>query len=286
MRTLILIAACFLAMPGDAATPSHRQTAEQRRMAAVVASFDGIALADAAIEQQDRVAAAIAALPPHGPGPEHLVLAVGGSGWQAIFDREARRAAVVLAARHPGPSLVISNSAVQARTGVLASRRIVALALAGIGRRARPDDITIVYLASHGGEDANIQMDAPGLDFDDLTATDLAHDLDVAGLKHRIVIVSACFGASWIPPLASPTTVVIAAAAADRTSFGCDDSRELTLFGESLLAELAKPQPLAIAFATAKARIAAEERRLKITPSLPQAYVGSAMQAVWARDNK
>ncbi len=288
MRNLILLAA-FLGVamtPGDAATPKRRQTAEQRQMAAVVASFDGISLADAAIEQPDRVTAAIAALPAHHAAPERPILAVGGSGWQAIFDREARRAAAVLAARAPGPTLVLSNTAVQARGGVLASRRTVALALAGIGRRARPDDIAIVYLASHGGEDANIQMDAPGLDFADLTATDLAHDLDAAGLKRRIVIVSACFGASWIPALTSSTTIVITAAAADRTSFGCDDSRELTLFGETLLGELAKPQPLASAFAAAKARIAATERQMKIKASLPQAYVGEAMQAVWSGDAK
>jgi hypothetical protein len=286
MRRLILLAALFgvAITPGDAATTRRRPSLEQRQMAAVVASFDGIALADAAIEQPDRVAAAIAALPPHGPAPERPVLAIGGSGWQAIFDREARRAVAVLASRGAGPALVLSNTAVQARSGVLASRRTVALAIAGIGRRARPDDIAIVYLASHGGEDANIQMDAPGLDFADLTAADLAAALDGAGLRRRIVIVSACFGASWIPALASPTTIVITAAAADRTSFGCDDSRELTLFGETLLGELAKPQPLASAFAAAKAGISAAERRMKITPSLPQVSVGAAMQGVWAGD--
>lgn len=271
---LTLLASSSVAAP-------RRQSAAEAAMARVVATFQDVFTGDAAMAQPERVAAALAGLPPHGPAAEMPVLAVGGSGWQAIFDREARRAAAVLTGRYDGPALILSNTAAQARTGTLASRQTVKLALAGLGRRARPDDIVIVYLTSHGSEAANIQMDAPGLDFADLTAGDLAAALDQAGLRRRIVIVSACFGAGWFPALASPTTIVIAAAAPDRTSFGCDDSRDLTLFGEIILAELAQPQPLAAAFTAAKARIAAEERRLKVTPSRPEAQVGSEMQALW-----
>jgi hypothetical protein len=283
MRSPVFALLLLTLLASSSTAAPRRQSEAEAAMARVVKTFEDVFTGDAAMAQPERVANAIARLPSHGPDAEMPVLAVGGSGWQAIFDREARRAAAVLTARHHGPALILSNTAVQARTGTLASRETVRLALAGLGRRARPDDTVIVYLASHGGETANIQMDAPELDFADLTASDLAAALDKAGLRRRIIIVSACFGASWFPALASPTTIIIAAAAPDRTSFGCDDSRELTLFGETLLAELARPQSLSAAFAAARTRIAAEERRLKVTPSRPAASVGSDMQALWTK---
>jgi len=232
--------------------------------------------------QPARLAARLAALPPHAAAAETFVLAVGGNGFQAIFDREARRAADVLARRGGGPALVLSNSADQLSNGLVASPRTVERAVAAIGMRYRSGDTLIVYLASHGGRRGIIAMDAPGLDFAPLSVETLARALRRAAIDRRIVIVSACFGASWIAPLASPTTIVVAAAAADRTSFGCDDSRDLTFFGEAMLGELADPaRSLEVSFLRAKRRIAAEEHAERFVPSLPQAFVGAAMAERW-----
>lgn len=251
--------------------------------AAMVKRFEPLEIEDALVDQHARIEAGVAALPAHGEAAETLVLAIGGEGYLALFDREARRAATVLAARHGGPALVLSNTPEQVETGLLASRRTVALALAALGKRARPGDTLVVYLASHGGEDGSISMEAPYIEFAPLTANDLARAMDSAGFTRRIVIISACFAGSWIEPLASPTTIVVAAAAADRTSFGCDDSRELTVFGEALLGELATTnRPLATAFDRARQRIAASERAAAMEPSLPQASIGSAMASAWA----
>ena len=205
---LVAISAWVGLYPGVRAAVARRsaapvETADDRRARQVMDSFDELDVASALIDQPARIASAVAGLPPHALGPETFVLAVGGSGWQAIFDREAHRAAAVLTARTGGPALVLSNTATQVRGGLLASPRTVDLAIAAIGHRARLGDTLIVYLASHGGRDAVIAMDAPRLDFADLPARRLAADLDQAGLTRRVVIVSACFGASWIPALAS-----------------------------------------------------------------------------------
>lgn len=248
----------------------------------MVKRFEALDLEDALIDQHDRIAARVAALPAHSNHAETMVLAIGGQGYLALFDREAQRAAALLASRSGGPSVVLSNTPAQVASGLLASRRTMAMTMAALGRRARPGDTMIVYLTSHGGPDATIAMDAPYLEFAGLSAGDLAKALDAAGFKRRIVIVSACYAGSWIPAVASPTTIVIAAAAADRTSFGCDDSREYTLFGEALLGELAKPDlSLAEAFGRARNNIAVQERQMRITPSLPLARVGADMQAAW-----
>jgi hypothetical protein len=259
------------------------EAAAEAAEAAMIKRFEPLEIEDALVDQAARIAAAVAALPAHPGGAETVVLAVGGEGYQAIFGREARHAADVLAARSGGPALVLSNTPEQVETGLLASRRTVPLALAALGRRARSGDTIVVYLASHGGEDASISMEAPYLGFAPFNADDLASALATSGFKRRIIIISACFAASWIDRLASPTTIVIAAAAADRTSFGCDDSRELTVFGEAILGELNNPGlSLAAAFDRAQQRIAATEAAEAVEASLPEARVGADMAPTWS----
>ena len=277
----LIFAALLLAAP-LAGKPARPLTAAQKAEAAMAKRFEPLEIEDALVDQAARITAAVAALPPHPDGAEMPVLSIGGEGYQAIFDREARRAAAVLAARGHGPALVMSNTPEQVENGLLASRRTVPLALAALGARARAGDTLILYLTSHGGEDASVSMEAPYIEFAPFTAAELAKALDTAGFSRRIIILSACFAGSWIDTLASPTTIVIAAAAADRTSFGCDDQRQYTLFGEAMLGELATPgQTLAAAFERAQKRIAAAERAEKETPSLPEARVGDDMQALW-----
>lgn len=269
-------------MRNAAAIPTAEATA-QAAEAAMIKRFEPLEIEDALVDQAARIEAAVAALPTHPGGAETVVLAVGGEGYQAIFGREARHAADVLAARSGGPALVLSNTPEQVESGLLASRRTVPLALSALGKRARSGDTLVVYLASHGGEDASISMEAPYLEFAPMTADDLAKALDASGFKRRIIILSACFAGSWIDRLASPTAIIVAAAAANRSSFGCDDSRELTVFGEAMLGELANPDlSLAAAFDRARQRIAATEAAEAVEPSLPEARVGADMAPLWS----
>ena len=269
-------------MRNVAAIPTAEAAAKAAE-AAMIKRFEPLEIEDALVDQAARIDAAIAALPVHPGGTETVVLAVGGEGYQAIFGREARHAADVLTARSGGPALVLSNTPEQVAAGLLASRRTVPMTLTALGKRARSGDTIIVYLASHGGEDASISMEAPYLEFAPLTANEFAKALDASGFTRRIIILSACFAGSWIDRLASPTTIIIAAAAADRTSFGCDDSRELTVFGEAMLGELANPDlTLATAFDRAQQRITATEAAEALEPSLPQARVGADMASLWS----
>jgi hypothetical protein len=288
-RLWIVVAFACLSLPaasapmGSTASVPSAEAAAKAAEAAMIKRFEPLEIEDALVDQAARISAAVAALPAHSSGTETVVLAVGGEGYQAIFGREARRAADVLAARGGGPALVLSNTPEQVAAGLLASRRTVPMTLTALGKRARTGDTIIVYLASHGGEDASISMEAPYLEFAPLTADDLARALDAAGFARRIIILSACFAGSWIDRLASPTTIIIAAAAADRTSFGCDDSRELTVFGEAMLGELADPDvSLATAFDRAKQRIAATEAAEAVEASLPEARVGAEMTPLWS----
>ena len=115
-----------------------------------------------------------------------------------------------------------------------------------------------------------------------ISADSTARALQHAGVTRRVIVVSACFSGTWIPALANDDTIVITAAAKDRTSFGCDDSRSLTYFGEAFLGSLAPDNvSLRDAFEAAKRKVAAQESQEQLTPSQPQVFVGRNMQELW-----
>jgi hypothetical protein len=101
-----------------------------------------------------------------------------------------------------------------------------------------------------------------------------------------VIVISACYSGGFIELLRDPQTIVVTAAAADRTSFGCSNDRDLTYFGEAFYRDaLPTARSLRAAFDAAKAAIAARERREHVTPSNPQAYFGAKMEAKLAAMN-
>ena len=73
---------------------------------------------------------------------------------------------------------------------------------------------------------------------------------------------------------------MVTAAAADRTSFGCESDNDWTFFGDALINHaLRKPQPLAAAVEDARTQIAGWEARGKLTPSQPSVLIGAEADA-------
>ena len=93
-------------------------------------------------------------------------------------------------------------------------------------------DTLFLFLTSHG-EEGKFAVQMPGISTRHLTPTGLKDMLDRAGIARRVIVVSACHAGSFIPALAGPTSLVIAAARADRSSFGCEDRRRWTYFGDA-----------------------------------------------------
>lgn len=231
----------------------------------------------------------LAVLPARVAGrPNIYALAVAASGRQQLFSREAHLALQVAAARFGGDyrgGVLLSNGAPDLFAAPLATRGNVILAVDGLAHHADPaEDIAFVYLASHGSPDASLETDLPDLQgFTELSAQSLADALKVARFRRRIIVISACFSASWIPALANDDTIVITAAQSDRTSFGCDDTRRLTYFGEAFLeGPLAKGASLQEAFDAARRTVSGWEKAQRFLPSEPQAFVGRNMQALWS----
>ncbi len=237
--------------------------------------------------QQARLQAALDTLKRQDPARrDTYVITIAAGGAQPLFDHEAKVARDVLSSYYgeTGRAIVLSNRNPDAELP-LATPANVAAAIDGVARILDPaQDLLVLYLAAHGGPDASLETNLPGpLPLPPVNAAELAAALDRAGIRKRIILISACFAGSWTPALAGDTTIVLAAARRDRTSFGCEMERRITYFGEALLEGAIKPKlPLATAFAAAKRTIAAREAAEHLTPpSEPQASVGRDMVALW-----
>jgi Peptidase C13 family len=141
------------------------------------------------------------------------------------------------------------------------------------------DDVVMVYLASHGSRDFHLSAQLPPLSLIELTPPGLRQLLDDAGIKWRIIVVSACYSGGYIEPLQDEHTLIVTASRADRTSFGCGQDSESTYFGEAFFQKgMAGAASINAAFDVAKIRIAEREREGGLSPpSEPQWWIGADM---------
>lgn len=240
-------------------------------------------------KQDALIGQSIAMLPERAAnGPNVYALAIAPLGTQTLFSREAKAALQAFATNFGGTAkagILLSNFEPDHAQAPLATQQNIGKVLAALGRKTEvnPDDIVLIYLTSHGGQDASLQTEIPrSLPIFSITAGSLASALDAARIRRRVIIISACFAASWIPRLANDDTIVIAAAAHNRTSFGCADDRPLTYFGEAFLTgPFAQGASLADSFEGARKTVTRWEEEEKLLNSLPQAYVGRNMESFW-----
>jgi hypothetical protein len=238
---------------------------------------------DAMFGQAAKIDAAVAALASQANGKTDVFfVGFAGDGSQAVFAKEVAFARAAL-----GTKLDLRDRAVElvntSESDTLAPRASGAgmrYALAQIGRRMNVDeDVLILFLTSHGTKSGLLAVRQPGWPLVDVSPAELNEALQQAGIKWRIVIVSACYSGGFIDALDNEYSLVVTAARADRQSFGCRDDRELTYFGEALLRD-ALPQSRSLQEAIDRARglVAEREGAEDITPSEPQAFLGEKMR--------
>jgi len=239
--------------------------------------------------QEQLVGKSVEQLPARVPDrPNIYAVAIAPLGTQTLFSREAKTALQAFATNYGGTAtggILLSNFTADLMKVPLATQGNIEQVLVEIGKRteAAPDDVLLVYLTSHGGRDAALQSALPGnLPILAISAESMAAALEQAHVRRRVIIISACFAGSWIPHLANDDTIIITAAAADRTSFGCADDRPLTYFGEAFLTgPFSRGASLADSFEATKKTVTQWEQEQKLLFSLPQAYIGKNMQAFW-----
>jgi hypothetical protein len=206
--------------------------------------------------------------------------------YEDVFLKESTMVAGLLAERFDakGRVLQLVNHASTAATQPWATplnlqRAVQALA----ARMDREEDVLVVYLTSHGGRDFRLAAEHGPLQVEDLTAQHLRQALEIAGIRHRVIAVSACYSGGWVEPLATDTTLVMTAADATHTSYGCGTRSEMTFFGRAVFDEqLRKTRSFEEAFAAAVPviRQREEEGRKPDGFSNPQIRVGEQIRPV------
>ncbi|MFC7521865.1 C13 family peptidase [Xanthomonas populi] len=157
--------------------------------------------------------------------------------------------------------------------------------LAAVGKRIdRKEDALLLFVTTHGTEDRTLYVQVDQDEEDFISPQDLRKALDDAGIGNRIIVLSACYSGGFIPALRSPDTLILTAARADRSSFGCGNTSNATYFGQAWLIDAINQSddPVA-AFDMAKAAITAREKQEGELPSLPQQSLGKRIAPVLAR---
>jgi Peptidase C13 family len=211
--------------------------------------------------------------------PELYFVGFAPDASQDVFLRELRFVRRLFDERFAtaGRSIALASSETALEELPIASATNLARALARVGEAMNADeDVLFLYLTAHGDREHRLSAFQPPLELARLTPTALARMLQDSGVKWRVIVVSACYAGGFIEPLRDANSVVIAAAAQDRTSFGCEAGRDFTYFGEAYFRDaLARTRSFTAAFELAKDSVAKKEAAEKLTPSLPQIWVGA-----------
>ncbi len=201
---------------------------------------------------------------------------------QDVFLREMRFVRRLFDERFgtAGRSIALASSHTALDELPIASATNLARALARVGEAMNADeDVLFLFLTAHGDQAHHLSASQPPLQLAQLTPTALARMLQDAGVKWRVIVVSACYAGGFIEPLRDDNSIVITAAAPDRSSFGCEAGRDFTYFGEAYFRDaLAKTRSFTVAFELAKEIVAKKEGEEKLTPSLPQMWAGPAIR--------
>jgi hypothetical protein len=235
-------------------------------------------------DEPARIADALEDTAPERPGiTDTYFVGFAGHGEQRVFRREALFAEKIFAKRFGSGerSVELINDITDRDTYPLATVSGLRYALDLIAQRMdRENDVLVLLITSHGSQEEGISVTNGALPLAQLGPADLRDALDDSGIRWRVVIVSACYAGVFLDPLKSDSTLVITAADAEHTSFGCADDRDLTYFGEAFLRDaLPGSASLEAAFLKARALIDERENAEKLTHSNPQIYIGSAIRA-------
>jgi Peptidase C13 family len=281
LRALASLVVALLVLVCSHAADAQQQQQQQRRGPRIDPRIDYEAVMYAQPRLIDEVMAHI--LPTEKSEPSTYFLGFAGWAEQNVFIREVSQARDIVDERlaTSGRSLLLVNHPTALHEVPLATVTNLEIVLRRLGRIMNPQkDTLILFLTSHGIENL-FAVQFPGFPLNHLTPQRLIQALDRSGIENRIVIISACHSGSFIPALSRPKTLVLTAARADRTSFGCANGRDWTYFGDALFNNaLREEKDLVKAFHKANALIAQWEvwrRLLMQQPSEPQISVGSSI---------
>jgi hypothetical protein len=135
----------------------------------------------------------------------------------------------------------------------------------------------LIYVTSHG----NMQ----GIKFGEK----LASPADIQGLADRtcgnrptVMILSACHSGVFVQPLQANNRMVMSAARADRSSFGCGTSDKYPYFDQCMISSLPSARNFIALTGQVKACVSRMEQAEHFLPSEPQLAIGQSIEPLLA----
>lgn len=242
-------------------------------------------------EQAPLLAEQLKALKPQRPGIVDLyTITFAPYGDEDVFKRESEMVGQVMAQRFDaeGRGIELINHAQTISQFPWATQTNLRRAILGIAAiMNRDEDVLFIHLTSHGASDGELAASFGPLDVEPVAPEQLKGWLDEAGIRYRVLSISACFAGNWIAPLAAEGTLVMTASDADHTSYGCGSKSDLTFFGRAMYDEQLRTSTLSFEQAHAAARKIILQREIEAGKtdgySNPQIKVGAAIRPVLAR---
>ena len=99
------------------------------------------------------------------------------------------------------------------------------------------------------------------------------------GQRPTVAIISACHSGIFLDD-AAPNRIILTAARADRTSFGCGAGFEFTYYDSCLLDDWPRSHDFRALYDAVTLCVQDKERQMDVMPSEPQASFGNAVTSL------
>jgi hypothetical protein len=283
-RRRVKLAACALSLAATAAiqfSPTARMWYPARPEESTHEQ-QTLKLTQGLMESQPRLLAQqLDALRPSRPGAiDVYAITFAPYGAQDVFRRESQVVAEVMQQRFDsaGRTIQLVNHPRTADQWPWATPLNLERAIRRVaGLMDRMEDVLFIHLSSHGAQSGALSASLWPMEVEEVTPAMLRQWLDEAGIRWRVVSVSACHSGSWIEPLSGPGTLAMTASDVEHTSYGCGSRSELTFFGRAMYDEqLRQTRSFEQAHAAARTSIEQREREAGKTDgySNPQISMG------------
>ncbi|MFT5117958.1 MAG: hypothetical protein ACI9NY_001491 [Kiritimatiellia bacterium] len=232
--------------------------------------------------QADMLADELASLSEQNPEKIDLYfVGIAGDGSQGVFRREVGFIQDLFD-QHYGTktkSVSLINSTFSYDVKPLATVTSIRKTLQAVAEKMDKDnDILFLYLTSHGSRDVKLQLSQPGLALESLDGDTLGEMLASLPVRYKVVVISACYAGGFISKIKDDSMLVMAAAEADKTSFGCSDRARMTYFGEAFFKDsLLQSTSFVDTFYRARDIIRGREAKAGFVYSNPQIFKPKAI---------
>ncbi len=171
---------------------------------------------------------------------------------QSMFDRDFHTL---------GRSAVLINSKLTKDVAPMATYQNLNDTLHQVANKMnREEDILFLFLTGHGIRGEGLSVGFGNYHQEVLSPQQLKTSLMNAGIKWKVIVVSACYSGQFKQTLADGKTLVITASDAENPSFGCTNTADMTFFGEAFFqSALSRTRSFTEAYNIARYEIEAKE---------------------------